>query len=73
VTEAPTNAAASASAEREEDAAVGLLDVRVVEEIDDGLPYLTDTGELVLPRDGLALEAWDDTAPARAGDRGSGL
>jgi CHAD domain-containing protein len=55
-----------------EDAADPLLDVRVVEERDDSLPYLTDTGELVIPHDDLEVEAWGAVAADRAADAGTG-
>jgi CHAD domain-containing protein len=56
-----------------EDMADPLLDARVVEEPDDVLPYLTDTGDLVIPRDDLEIEAWDGADLQQAEDRGAGL
>jgi CHAD domain-containing protein len=64
---------ASPEAAPVENAADTPLDARVVEEHDDSLPYLTDTGELVIPRDDIEIEAWGGSAPDRAGDRGGGL
>lgn len=49
------------------------VDVTVIEEIDHSLPYLTDTGELVLPRDDVEFEPSPSLADADpAQDRGSG-
>jgi CHAD domain-containing protein len=77
---APSEAASGTEADAEAESAdtempedPEALDVRLVADKDDKLPYLTGAGELVIPDDGVEIGPWDDDEPAVAGDRGPAL